>query len=123
MISRTSLFALAKALEGMPVLGTLRGTPAARAGIRYGDILLSVNGMRVRNVADYVEAKALDDDGMEIVVFRTGTEQVERLTYDKRTGHADPAAILAELMSLRIASDELDVDARDSRSKPPTPVQ
>lgn len=108
MIAKQSLFALAKALEGIPVLGTLSGTPAARAGIRYGDILLSVNGMRTRTVLEYVEAKALRSDGMAIVVFRTGTEQVEELTYEESALTPDRAAILAELVTLRIASDAFD---------------
>ncbi len=107
MITKTSLFALAKALEGIPVLGSLSGTPAARAGIRYGDILLSVNGMRTKTVLDYVEAKALRTDGMDIVIFRTGTEKVERLVYDEPSAAPpDPAAILAELVTLRIAGTQ-----------------
>src|SRR4051812_30608050 len=101
MIGKASLFALAKALEGMPVLGTLSGTPAARAGIRYGDILISVNGKRTRNVQEYVEAKALRNDGMDIVVFRSGTEQVEQLRYETPAEPPDAAAILAELVTLR----------------------
>lgn len=105
MIGKASLFALAKALEGIPVLGTLSGTPAARAGIRYGDVLLSVNGMRTRTIVDYVEAKALREDGMDIVVFRSGSEKVERLTYDERSTPPDTPAILAELVALRIAPD------------------
>ncbi len=108
MIARQSLFALAKALEGIPVLGSLSGTPAARAGIRYGDVLLSVNGMRTRTVLDYVEAKALRSDGMDIVVFRTGTEKVEHLAFDEPAAPPDRAAILAELITLRIAPDAFD---------------
>lgn len=108
MIAKDSVFALAKALEGIPVLGTLSGTPAARAGIRYGDVLLSVNGMRTRTVLDYVEAKALRSDGMSVVIFRTGSEKLEELSYDEPVTPPDPAAILAELMVLRIVSDGLD---------------
>jgi S1-C subfamily serine protease len=102
MIAKASLFALAKALEGIPVLGTLSGTPAARAGIRYGDVLLSVNGKRTRNVVDYIEAKGLRNDGMDIVVFRSGSEKIELLRYDEEAEPADPSAILAEVMALRI---------------------
>jgi S1-C subfamily serine protease len=105
MIPKRSVFALAKALDGIPVLGTLAGTPAARAGIRYGDILLEVNGMRTRTVADYIEAKALREDGMEIVVFRAGAEQRSDLAYDAIV-RTDPQAILAELVSLRIGVDD-----------------
>ncbi|HTJ85445.1 MAG TPA: PDZ domain-containing protein [Polyangiaceae bacterium] len=111
MIGKASLFALAKALEGIPVLGTLSGTPAARAGIRYGDVLLSVNGMRTKTVLDYIEAKGLREDGMEVVVFRTGSERIETLTYDERAEPVDPTSILSELMSLRIAGGPGDGEA------------
>lgn len=115
MIGRSNLFALAKALEGIPVLGALGGTPAARAGIRYGDVLLSVNGRRTRTVVDYVEAKALRTDGMDVVVFRQGVEQLQQLSYDASTGPTDAPAILAELMTMRIAPGALD---EDSGNKP-----
>ena len=48
MIAKRTLFELAKTLDGLPVLGCLAGSPAALAGVRYGDILLSVNGQRTR---------------------------------------------------------------------------
>ncbi len=103
MIPRKSLFALAKALEGLPVLGALDGTPAARAGVRYGDVLISVNGVRTRTVADYVEAKNLRTDGMAIVVFRAGSEQSSELSYDSPARAIDPEALLSELLTLRVA--------------------
>jgi predicted metalloprotease with PDZ domain len=115
MIARQSLFALAKALEGIPVLGSLSGTPAARAGIRYGDVLISVNGMRTRTVLEYVEAKALRTDGMDVVVFRSGTEKLERLAFDEPAITPDRAAILAELITMRIAPDA-DADAFDGEN-------
>ena len=105
MLQRKSFFALAKALEGLPILGVLEGTPAARAGVRYGDVLLSVNGVRTRTITDYVEAKNLRADGMNIVVFRSGTERIEELSYDVNAQPLDPAALLAELATLRVAAD------------------
>jgi len=90
------------------VLGTLSGTPAARAGIRYGDVVLSVNGKRTRTVLEYVEAKALRTDGMSVVVFRSGTESVTELVYDENAPPIDPAAIVAELITLRIAPGAID---------------
>lgn len=111
MIPKKSVFALAKALEGVPVLGTLSGTPAALAGIRYGDVLLSVNGMRTKNVVDYVEAKALRTDGMEVIVFRSGTEKVSELSFSASSSTPpDAAKILAELITLRIGAEEGDDD-------------
>ena len=103
MLPRKSLFALAKALEGLPVLGALEGTPAARAGVRYGDVLLEVNGMRTRTVMDYVEAKNIRADGMSIIIFRSGTESITELSYDAPARSLNPAALLAELVTLRVA--------------------
>jgi len=87
------------------VLGALQGTPAARAGIRYGDVLISVNGMRTRTVTDYVMAKDLRRDGMELVVFRAGEQRIE-LAYEAERGSVDTAALLAELVTLRLAPDD-----------------
>lgn len=105
MTPKRSVFALAKALDGVPVLGTLAGTPAAKAGIRYGDVLLEVNGMRTRTVADYIEAKALREDGMEVVVFRAGAEHKSDLAYDERVS-IDPQKLIAELVTLRIGVED-----------------
>lgn len=110
MIPRKSLASLAEALDGLAVLGALSGTPAAKAGVRYGDILLSVNGMRVRTVADYVEAKNLRADGMDVVIFRAGEERVIALAYGEPREDADPAAILAELVTLRVAGTGIEDD-------------
>lgn len=110
MIPRKSLFSLAEALDGLPILGALPGTPAARAGVRYGDILLSVNGKRVRTVNDYVEAKNLRTDGMDVIVFRSGEERIIALSYEEGSGAAEPAALLAELVTLRLAGAGFDDD-------------
>jgi S1-C subfamily serine protease len=105
MIPKRSVFALAKAMGGIPILGTLAGSPAARAGLRYGDVLLAVNDRPTATVADYIEAKGLRDDGMKIVVFRGGAEEARELLYDAPS-HTDPQRILAELITLRIGLDD-----------------
>jgi len=115
MIARKSLFELAQALEGIPILGALEGSPAARAGVRYGDILLSVNGQRTRNVADYVAAKNLRPDGMRVVVFRAGEESVIELGYDAPARPVDPASLLAELVALRIGGLDLGDESDPSK--------
>ncbi len=105
MIPKRQIFALAKGLEGVPVLGALAGSAAARAGLRYGDVLLSVNGMRTRNVAEYIEAKSLREDGMTVVVFRGDGESSHELTYASRAP-TDVTKILAELVTLRIGLED-----------------
>jgi hypothetical protein len=84
MITQHGLIALARALEGMPVLGCVEGEQAAAAGIRYGDVLLYVNGRRTRTLADYIEAKQLRRDSMNVVLFRDGREQFIELSFAKR---------------------------------------
>ena len=102
MMSKRALCQLAKALEGLPVLGCLEGRPAARAGIRYGDVLLSVNGRRTKNFVDYLEARDLCPVGMDVVVFRDGVECELSLPFDDADSSPDTAALLAELAAKRL---------------------
>jgi len=107
MIAKSTLFELAKTLDGLPVLGCLEGTPAGEAGIRYGDVLLYVNGVRTRTFGDYFEGKALRQEGMQVVVFRDGAELSLEFGYRKNREPVDPTSLLAELVSKRILTSEL----------------
>jgi S1-C subfamily serine protease len=107
MIPKKTIFELAAALGGIPILGTLPGSPASHAGIGYGDVLLWVNGQRTRTVLDYVEAKAIRTDGMEVVLFRAGEERTVRFDYDAAfSGRTDAASLLAQLVGMRVLGDE-----------------
>ena len=101
MTPKRTLFQLAKTLGGLPVLGCLMGGPAASAGVRYGDVLLSVNGQKTRSFADYVEAKALRQDGMRVTIFRDGREVDLELAFDPHKAAMDPQAIIAEIVAMR----------------------
>lgn len=74
MISRKQLEAIAETVGGVPVLGCLPGSTAAEAGVRYGDIVLGVNGMPSPTIDDYLQARKLRSDGFELRIFRAGTE-------------------------------------------------
>jgi len=74
MIHRRQLEALAEVVQGIAVLGCLPGSTASVAGVRYGDIVLSVNGLRTINVDDYLAGRRLRSDGMELRLFRDGNE-------------------------------------------------
>ncbi len=75
MLSIRDLQALAAAVEGVPVFGCNAGGAAERAGVRYGDVILEVNGQRTKNLDEYLEAALLDPDRMSLVVLRDGVEQ------------------------------------------------
>ncbi|MFP4599432.1 MAG: PDZ domain-containing protein [Persicimonas sp.] len=63
---------LAEAVGGMPVWGCMPGSPAHKAGIQYGDILLRINGEAVSCFEEYVAAKELTNGRLSARVMRGG---------------------------------------------------
>jgi len=84
MQSRSQLAQLAAALGGIPVWGCLPGSAAARLGVRYGDVILSVNGRSTPNVDDYIEARNGRRDGLVVVIFRDGREHTLEVSLEAR---------------------------------------
>ncbi len=82
MISKKDLFELATLLEGIPILGCIEDSPTFRAGIRYGDVLLAINGVPVKSIDDFANAKKLRADGMSGVFFRDGNQVPFDILYD-----------------------------------------
>jgi S1-C subfamily serine protease len=74
MIPRQQLQAIADAVQGIPVWGCLAGSTAAEAGVRYGDIVLEVNGLRTITIDDYLAGRKLRSDGIALRLFRDGSE-------------------------------------------------
>jgi S1-C subfamily serine protease len=72
MMSRKQLEEIAETVRGVPVLGCLPGSTAAEAGVRYGDIVLSVNGVLTPSIVEYLQARKLRTDGFDLVLFRGG---------------------------------------------------
>lgn len=110
MLSRTQLNKLAESLQGIAVWGCLPGSHAQRVGLRYGDVLLSVNGVRTSNVDDYLEARALRADVVELVVFRDGAELAIDIQLDPEP-RPEPSrealeAVASEVVAARILPTE-----------------
>jgi S1-C subfamily serine protease len=74
LISRSSLSQLAGALSGLPVYGCLPGSPAERAGVRYGDVLLSVDGQPTPSWDAYLAARRSSGESIRVRLFRDGLE-------------------------------------------------
>jgi S1-C subfamily serine protease len=117
MLDRTELTKLAAALGGLPVLACRPGSPAASAGIRYGDIVLSVNGVKTPDWAAFIEARGKSNTTMQVELFRDGEQLSIELALTTTT--VDPPSLLAEILAERIVPLEPStmVDLRRS-SKP-----
>jgi len=97
MYRSAELSKLAMALGGIPILGCRRDSPAGRAGLTYGDVLLAVNGMPTPDWASFIEARALSSTTMRVEVFRDGLHLHLELALD--TNPIDPQDLLAELIA------------------------
>ena len=117
MQSRDDLTRLAVKLGGLPVLGCRPGSPAARAGIRYGDIVLAVNGQPTPDWGTFLTARAAERGEMTVEIFRSGQHVVHRLTFD-RTEPVDPLALLEELAEARLLGPRDEGRAREPESLP-----
>ena len=97
-MSSDQLTKLATALGGLPILGTRPGGPAERVGIRYGDILLTVNGMPTPDWSSYLTARESRPNEMEVAIFRNGEELTFLLVLDK-SERLDPVAVLNQMLA------------------------
>jgi S1-C subfamily serine protease len=96
LLKRTNLVELARALGGLPVYGCLPHSPAERAGVRYGDVLLSVDGQATASWDAYLRVREHSGDSIRLRLFRDGVEFELDVLLDRSAGF-DPAALSAAL--------------------------
>lgn len=96
---RDDLEKLAGALGGLAILGCLPNSPAAEAGLRYGDVLLSVNGRATPDWTEYIHATRERKRPMIVHVFRDGAEHTFTLELPETpVGPPLPTALLSRIM-------------------------
>ena len=113
MIKRSTLTELAEALQGIPVYGCIPGSPAERAGVRLGDVLLSVDGQATATWLDYIAVREKSGDSIRVRVFREGSELEFDIPLQRVT---DTAAAVAAAMGA------MGADAADGPAPPPAPL-
>ncbi len=89
---------LAQSLGGMCILGCLEGSPAHLAGLKYGDVLLEVNGRPTPNLGAFVEATRQWASPMRIRVFRRGREERLEFELPPRPAKVDATGLLQRVM-------------------------
>jgi len=90
-----ALTQLATSLGGLPILGCLPGSPAARAGLRYGDIVLALDGAPTPSWSAFLQASAHRDraeQALRVRVLRHGREL--ELVLDLAREASSPRAVL-----------------------------
>jgi S1-C subfamily serine protease len=92
MTFRENLERMARIYEGVAIFSVERGSTTHRAGVRAGDILVSVNGRRIRHHSEYGEARRLRKDVLELVVIRGGRTLTLWATHNARGQEDGPAA-------------------------------
>jgi Zn-dependent M28 family amino/carboxypeptidase len=68
--------------DGLKLDGVREGSPAEKAGLRAGDVIVRLAGRDVRNVYDYTQAlsQMKADEEYEVEVVRAGRRQSHRIT-------------------------------------------
>ena len=90
---------IALILGGIPICTTLEGSIAREAGLRYGDIILRVNGKPTPTVEAYMVAKRLDREKIVVTYFRSGRIHTLALNLQRAATSAPPP--LQEFVSSR----------------------
>ena len=64
---------LPKDIDGVIVTDVQRGTPAAKAGLRRGDVIVEIDKKQIENLDDFRSVMDdYDDDKVMVVIFRGG---------------------------------------------------
>lgn len=104
MFSPADLSRLATALGGLPITGCVEGSPAHLAGVRYGDIVLSVNGTPTGSWSDFFHVRRRSAGPLAVRLFRRGLELNVWMTLPPQT--KTPRAVLDEELRRDLAGSQ-----------------
>jgi S1-C subfamily serine protease len=101
MKSLEDIYEIARVFDGIPVLSCSPGSPAHIAGIRYGDILLRVNGHQTRTLSAYAEARSTAPARVPVTILRDG-EEMDLVMELRNAEISDAETMLAQVVEQRM---------------------
>jgi S1-C subfamily serine protease len=116
MKSRDEIGAIAEALGGMPVWGVLADSPAARVGLRYGDVVLEVNGVKTPSASDFVAARELRTDGAVVTFQRDGELRTVELKFDLEQKRPELEDVVKQIVNERVMPSSRPARSNDEPS-------
>ena len=81
MMRTSDVVKIAGIYGGLAFLNSVPGSPAERAGLRPGDVVIAVNGIPTPDVDAFVDARGRRQDGATIRFLRNGTEREVELRW------------------------------------------
>ena len=115
-MTKEELFRLAAAMNGLCIMGCLPGSPADLAGLRYGDVVLEVNGVATTDWAAYMRAINNDSRVMAVRYFRNGQEHSVELDLPQAREPMNTEALISSVAA-RVLSKLQSDDLEDSPQK------
>jgi S1-C subfamily serine protease len=82
LLKNSDFFAIAKIYGGLAYLGSIAGSPAERARLRRGDVVLAVNGHPTPDLMSFLHARSKREGGATVRFVRDGVEQEVELVWD-----------------------------------------
>lgn len=78
----TDFFEIARIYGGLAYLGSIRGSPAEKARLKRGDVVLAVNGVPTPDLMSFLQARALREGGATVRFVRDGVEREVELVWE-----------------------------------------
>ena len=81
-VSASTMEKIAKVYQGLPLVACLPDSPASRAGLRWGDVVVAVNGIRTPDALAFVRAREARSGGALVRFVRDGQEREVELHWE-----------------------------------------
>jgi len=82
LLKLTDFFEIARIYGGLAYLGSMRGSPAEKARLVRGDVVLAVNGIPTPDLQAFLHARGQREGGATVRFVRDGVEREVELVWE-----------------------------------------